>query len=104
MSEVTFYKPKPKPELLGDTLKKYEPPKEKSKHISQEFQLVALNLAEKLNDKAHMGIYMRMAKNTNPALIDRALSFVIDSNAKNKAALFMWKIKQLKINLKEKKQ
>jgi hypothetical protein len=28
-------------------------------------------------------------------ILDRALSFVVDSNAKNKGALFMWKLKEM---------
>jgi hypothetical protein len=37
-----------------------------------------------------------MAKNMSRGVLERALSFVIDSTADNKAKLFMWKIGELK--------
>jgi len=85
-------------QTLGEIFNKYEVKKEKSTRVTQEFQDYALRLADKLNDRKHIGIYMRLAKLNNTALLDRALSFVADSNANNRAALFMWKVKQLKIN------
>jgi len=30
------------------------------------------------------------------SILEKALSFVVDSNAHNKGALFMWKLKKLK--------
>ena len=36
-----------------------------------------------------------LAKTMPRAILEKALSFVIDSTAKNKGALFMWKLKQL---------
>lgn len=66
------------------------------KYVSREFQTFGIHLAESLNDYKHKSLYIKMAKNEHRALLEKALSFVVDSNAKNKGALFMWKVKQLK--------
>lgn len=73
------------------------------KYVSREFQSYGVHLAEELNDYKHKSLYIKMAKNEHRAVLEKALSFVVDSNAKNKGALFMWKVKQLKTTLKEKK-
>lgn len=72
------------------------------KYISREFQSFGIHLAESLNDYKHKSLYIKMAKTEHRALLEKALSFVVDSNAKNKGALFMWKVKQLKGNVKDK--
>lgn len=66
------------------------------KYISREFQAFGVHLTEQLNDYKHKSLYMKMAKTEHRAILEKALSFVVDSNAKNKGALFMWKVKQLK--------
>lgn len=66
------------------------------KYISREFQSFGMHLAEELNDMKHKSLYIKMAKTEHRPLLEKALSFVVDSNAKNKGALFMWKLKQLK--------
>ena len=43
-----------------------------------------------------------MAKTEHRAILEKALSFVSDSKATNKGALFMWKVKQLKDEKKAK--
>lgn len=69
---------------------------QKDKYISREFQSYGIYLAEELNDYRHRGLYIKLAKTTHRSILEKALSFVMDSNAKNKGALFMWKLKQLK--------
>jgi len=71
-------------------------PKQNKGYITKEFQDFAYRLALELDDLAHKSLYMRMAKNTDRLILERALSFVSDSNARNKGRLFMWKVKQLK--------
>jgi len=66
------------------------------KYVSREFQTFGLRLAEDLNDYKHKSLYIKMAKTEHRAILEKALSFAIDSNAKNKGALFMWKVQQLK--------
>lgn len=78
-----------------DLLSKYQIT-EQNKHIAHEFQSFGCHLAESLADKRHTSLYIKLAKTTSRGLLERALSFVIDSNADNKAKLFMWKLEQLK--------
>ncbi len=81
--------------LAKDLLSKYQVV-DKNKHISHEFQSFGCHLAEVLADKSHTSLYIKLAKTINRGLLERALSFVSDSNADNKAKLFMWKLEQLK--------
>lgn len=78
---------------LNDILKKFDPIEDK--YISREFQAFGVHLAEKLEDTRHKSLYIRMAKNYPRAVLEKALQFVSDSKARNKGALFMWKLKEL---------
>lgn len=75
-------------------LKHFDPSKDK--YISREFQSFGVHLAEELGDYKHKSLYIKLAKTTHRSLLEKALSFVVDSKARNKGALFMWKLKQLK--------
>lgn len=86
---------------IADILEKFDPTKDK--YISREFQSFGVHLAEELNDFKHKSLYIKMAKTEHRAILEKALSFVVDSNAKNKGALFMWKVKQLKTERNNKK-
>lgn len=66
------------------------------KYLSREFQKYGIYLAEKLGDMPHKAIYIKFAKTISREILDQALSFVLDANAKSKAKLFMWKVKQLR--------
>ena len=79
---------------IGNILEKYDP--KVDKHISREFQAYGIHLAEELNDYKHRGLYIKLAKTYPRPLLEKAFSFVIDSKADNKGALFMWKLKELK--------
>ena len=71
-------------------------------YISQEFQDFAYRLAVALNDLEHKSLYMRLAKQTDRVLLERALSYVSDAdNARSKAKLFMWKLTELKKERRE---
>ena len=72
------------------------------KYVSREFQTFGLHLAESLNDYKHKSLYMKLAKTIHRAILEQALSFAIDSNAENKGALFMLKLKELRKGLKNK--
>ncbi len=65
------------------------------KYVSREFQTFAVFLAEKLDDTQHKSLYMKLSKNIPRPLLQKAYQFVIDSRAKRKGALFMWKLKEL---------
>lgn len=79
---------------IKQILKKFDPSKDK--YISREFQSYGIYLAEELDDYKHRGLYIRLAKTMHRSILEKAFSFVVDSNAKNKGALFMWKLSQLK--------
>jgi len=79
---------------VKNILKNFKPVEDK--YISREFQSFGIHLAEELDDYKHRGLYIRLAKTVHRAILERALSFVSDSNAKNKGALFMWKLKQIR--------
>lgn len=79
---------------INTVLKNFDPVKDK--YVSREFQTFALKVAEELDDYKHRAIYMRLAKTVHRSILEQALSFAIDSNAKNKGALFMWKLKELR--------
>jgi len=75
-------------------LKKFNPTKDK--YISREFQSFGIYLAEEMNDYKNRGMWIRLAKTNHRSVLEEALAFVKDSNADNKIALFLWKLKQLK--------
>ncbi|MCL5438878.1 MAG: hypothetical protein M1268_02715 [Patescibacteria group bacterium] len=79
---------------VGQILKKFDP--QKDKYISREFQSFGIYLAEELNDYKHRSMYIKLAKTVHRSILEKALSYVSDSNARNKVALFMWKLKELK--------
>ncbi|GIW63525.1 MAG: hypothetical protein KatS3mg091_327 [Patescibacteria group bacterium] len=78
---------------LKSILKGFDPTK--NKYISREFQSYGIYLAETLGDWRKKSLYIKLAKTLPRAVLEKALSFVKDSNADNKAALFMWKLKQM---------
>ena len=79
---------------IRDILKKFNPLEDK--YVSREFQTFGIHLSEKLQDTRRKGLYMKLAKTVPRAILEEALRFVIDANARNRAALFMWKLKELK--------
>lgn len=83
---------------LGKVLKNFNPTTDK--YVSREFQTYGIHLAESLDDYKHKSLYIKLAKTVHRSLLERALSFAIDSTAKKKGALFMWKLKQLKEEIK----
>jgi len=85
---------------INSVLKKFNPVTDK--YVSREFQSFALKLANDLDDYKHRAIYMRLAKTVHRSILERALSFAIDSNAKNKGGLFMWKLAELRRGEKKK--
>lgn len=79
---------------IKQILNKFNPVEDK--YISREFQSFGIHLAESLNDYKHKSLYIKLAKTVHRSILEKALSFTVDSNARNKGALFMWKVKQLK--------
>lgn len=78
---------------VKDILKNFNPVEDK--YVSREFQSFGLHLAQKLEDTRRKSLYMKLAKTLPRPVLEEALRFVVDSRARNKGALFMWKLKQL---------
>lgn len=73
-----------------------------AKYVTKEYQDYGLRLAHKLGDPTRKALYIKLAKNEDRRLMDKALSFTSDYyQAKNKAKIFMWKLKELKNERKE---
>jgi hypothetical protein len=79
---------------VSQILKNFNPTKDK--YISREFQSFGIRLAEEMDDYKNRGMWIRLAKTNHRSVLEQALSFVKDSTADNKIALFLWKLKQLK--------
>lgn len=84
-----------KPVAIQDLFADYKL-EDKGGFITQEFQDFAYRLAVALDDLPHKSIYFSLAKKVDRSLLENALSFVQDANAKSKAKLFMWKVKELR--------
>lgn len=85
-------------------LDRYELDETKQKRISREWQDYAYRLAVALDDTVHTAIYMKLVKDTPRDQVERAKSFVMDAGARSKGKMFMWKLKQIKEEEKEKTQ
>lgn len=79
---------------IGSILQSFNPIEDK--YISREFQAYGVFLSETLDDYKHKSLYIRLAKTVPRAILEKALSFVKDSKARNRARLFMWKMKDLR--------
>lgn len=69
---------------------------DKGGRITKEFQDFGYRLAVELNDLEHTSLYIKMAKTTDRKYLEEARTFVLDANARSKARLFMWKVRELK--------
>lgn len=78
---------------VRDILKNFDPLKDK--YISREYQSFGVYLSQKLEDEHHKSMYIKFAKTIPRPLLAEALRFVIDANARKKAALFMWKLREM---------
>ena len=80
-------------QTIKDILKNFKPTEDR--YISREFQAFGCQLAEKLQDARRKSLYIKLAKTLPRPVLEKALRFVVDSNARSKGALFMWKLKEL---------
>ena len=87
---------------IQDILKGFNPVEDK--YISREYQQYGIELAEKLDDWKHRGLYIKFAKTLPRAVLERAYSFVAGANAANKGALFMWKLREMGVIGKKKQE
>lgn len=99
---------KPQGELFGTSeysIKKKNPlSSDKGKYVSKEYQFYGLRLAGKLGDSQRKTMYIKWAKEKPRAILEQAFSFAIDyPHATDMSKLFMWKVKQLEVEYKKKK-
>lgn len=88
---------------LQKLLEKYQVG-DSGKYISQEFQDYAYRLAMDLSgpdDRQTISMCMRLVKTKPRGLLERAQNFVKDATARNKVALFLWKLKELEAEKKD---
>lgn len=78
---------------IKDILKKFNPLEDR--YISREFQSFGIRLSEKLEGGRRKSLYIRLSKTIPRPILEEAFRYVIDSNAKSKGALFMWKLKEM---------
>lgn len=80
-------------QTVRDILKRFDPLEDR--YVSREYQAYGVHLSDKLQDKKHKSMYIKFAKTLPRPVLEEALRFVIDSNARKKSALFMWKLKEM---------
>lgn len=78
---------------IKDVLKNFNPLEDK--YVSREYQSFGVHLSEKLEDEDHKSLYIKLAKDLPRPVLEEALRFVVDSGARRKGALFMWKLKEM---------
>lgn len=78
---------------IADILKTFNPLEDK--YVSREYQSFGVHLSEKLQDEPRKSLYIKLAKTIPRPVLEQALRFVVDSHARRKGALFMWKLKEL---------
>jgi hypothetical protein len=88
---------------VGDVLKKFI--SDEDKYISREFQKYGYELAKELGDLKNKSLYIKLAKETPRGLLESAKNFVKDAyQVKSRPRLFMWKLTELKKEVKGKEK
>lgn len=91
---------KNQPTLIAEQLEKFKVTLAKrQKYVKNDFQAYGLELAQELDDWKNRSLYIRLTKNTDRKILEKARYFVKDQNPgsiKTPYKLFMWKLKQLK--------
>jgi len=93
-------RPITQPTLLSEQFEKIkETLAKRKKYIKNDYQAYGMELASELGEWDKRSIYIRLAKTTSRAILDKARYFIKDQNQKTIASpgkLFMWKLGQLK--------
>jgi predicted RecB family nuclease len=77
----------------------------KKGYVTKEYQSYGAWLANALNDKKRISMYIKWAKDKPRSILESAYRFTADyPNAKDKSRLFMWKVKELEEQSKAKKK
>lgn len=78
--------------------------KGRQKYVKNEYQAYGLELAKELGDWKNRSLYIRLAKQIDRGLLEKARYFVKDQTTgsiKTPYKLFMWKLKQIKTEVKQ---
>lgn len=71
--------------------------KDRPKNLTKEFQVYGCFLAESLGDTKHYSLYIKLAKELDRKILEEALNYTKGYySAKNKAKVFMWRLKQIR--------
>lgn len=74
-----------------------------AKFITKEYQQYGLQIASRLNDMEHRSLYIKLAKEEDRNVIEKAISFAMDyPKVNSKAKVFMWKLKEIREELRKK--
>jgi len=77
----------------------------RKKYVKTKHQAYGLQLAEELGDWKNRSLYIRLAKNEDPKVLEKARLFIKDQKPgtiKTPYKLFMWKLKQIRLEKKQK--
>lgn len=84
-------------DLQKELEQKYKKFKNPDKNVSRSFQIYGVELAEKLGDSKRKALYIKLAKEEPRSRLEKAYQFAIDyPNARSKAKIFMYKLKDLR--------
>lgn len=88
-----------KPRSVGDILQGYLL-EDKGGYVTREFQDYGYRLACEMGEENRKSMYIKLAKTTDRAVLERARSFVADAtHVDNPGRLFMWAVGKLKKGL-----
>lgn len=74
-----------------------------AKYVTKEYQDFGYRLALQLDDLKHKSLYIKLAKEEKRFLLESALRYASDyPKVRNKARIFMWKLKELRKASKKK--
>jgi len=90
-----------KPTTVAETLSLFKDNiAKRKKYVKNEFQAYGLELATELDDWKNKSLYIRLAKSEDRKLLEKARYFVKDhapGQVKTPYRLFMWKLKELRM-------
>lgn len=91
-------------ENIKEIIEKKKAQKQTPVYAHFEFQDYGVYLSEILHDPKHKALYIKLAKEKPRGLLEEAKGFAKDYNTKsvNRGKLFMWKLKELENEQKEK--
>ncbi|HWS49118.1 MAG TPA: hypothetical protein VN174_03665 [Candidatus Methanoperedens sp.] len=100
MKSVLPQKRTEKPTSVAETLSLFkENIASRKKFVKNEFQAYGLELATELDDWKNKSLYIRLAKNEDRKILEKARYYIKDHSpgqVKSPSRLFMWKLKELR--------